>query len=223
MSLEGAFLKNPNPGNFAGVPQEMTHMLMRSDLTNREFRIVFFLFDEIVAKQYKSEMIKIEQFVEGTSLPSRHVIPAIKSLIKKGIIKRQSTSFRGTYFYQFHETNFGRVVATKEVYESKKGLKLLQGGKNTQLPDLGNKVKFELPKIGNSNENPLPDLGNSSRLDSLTDSLREIFKSPEVNRRTKKFDFGDYREPESWELEERKDRQLKALREMDLGEERDTG
>jgi len=170
-------LKNPNPGNFAGVTEEMLEILMKSDLTNREFRVVMFLFKEILKKQFKRELIKTEEFIKGTCLPKNHLIPAIRSLIKKGIIKRQATSFRGAYFYEFREEHFGRVIGTKEIYETKRGLKLLQGGKALEVPELGTSRKSEVPNLGTSNRVQVPELGTSPSSKMGTDLKEKIQKS----------------------------------------------
>lgn len=182
-------MKNPNPGNFAGVPEEMTNVLMRSDLTSREFRVVFFLIHEVIGKQLVRKLIKTEEFIKGTGMPKDHLIPAIRSLVEKGIIKRQSTSFRGCYFYEFHEVNFGRVIATKEIFEDKKGLKLIQGGKVSELDTSKNERVSELDT---SNDPKVSELDTSSRSNLQTDSLREIHKS----QRQKELDAHEERKRE---------------------------
>jgi len=157
----------------------MTQSLMRLDLTSREFRVVFFLIDEIQGNQMKQRAIKTSQFMTSTGIPKQKVLPAINSLIEKGVIKRTKTKEAGWYLYEFSERNFGRVHATKVIHQDRKALRLIKGG----VPET---VTHDAGVSTQNGDSQVTETGTSPRSKSSLDPLRE-HKNPkeaEMNSRS---------------------------------------
>jgi phage replication O-like protein O len=113
-------------GNFSAVPNEMIEILMRTNLTTYEFRVVWFFIRVLQGHQKMEVAIKTAEIIYATALPKQRVIPALNSLITKGIIQRFFTIERGIYGYRFNADNFGRIHATKRVRQDKKFLHLVE-------------------------------------------------------------------------------------------------
>lgn len=144
----------------------MTQSLARMDLTSREHRVIWFLIDEIQGSQMKQRAIKTSQFMAATGIPKQKVIPAINSLLEKGVIKRTETKEAGWYLYEFSERNFGRVHATKDIHQDRKGLRLLKGG----VPEM---VTHDTGVSTRNGDSRVPEMGTSPRSKSSLDPLRE--------------------------------------------------
>jgi hypothetical protein len=126
-------LQNPEPGNFAGVVMEMVKIFRKLDIDRRESKILWFLIGELQGKMYVETLLKTVDFCDGTGMPRQHVDSSIKLLIKKRIVRRQTTTLHGCYWYSFDKQTFGRVVGVKTIKQDVKGLRLIEGGKSKKL------------------------------------------------------------------------------------------
>lgn len=161
---------------------EMIEILQRKKvgLTAREYSVIWFLVGQLQGNLLKTKLIKTDEFTKATELPRQHVSTTIESLIEKGVITRQTgTMVYGSSWYGFNEKFFTRVIATKEVFEDKRGLRLINGGKE----DRTQKSYAENSNRTQASDGFLQDrtqTSDAAPIENSIDSLREIYKSPEV-------------------------------------------
>ncbi len=119
---------------------------MYENLTSREFRLVFFFIRYCQGYQIKERIIQTKMILDKTGLPKQKAIPALKSLIRKGIIERTSTGNAGEYIYNFNEFRLYRTHATSKIKLDPKvtDLGTYKQARGTQIGYL------EVPKSGTS-------------------------------------------------------------------------
>lgn len=193
---------------------EMIQILRKKKLTIREHQIVWFLIGELQGNLLEQKLIKTIEFEDGTGIPTRHIIYAIKSLIAKGIIERQTTSLQGCYWYNFNKKTFGRVYAVETVKKDVKGLKLIQGGKSKKLStndenpdsDVTQDRYSKEPDVTQDRYPRLPTIGRLARTKSTQSFYRDknFPEVKELNAPSKKPGDNSHFENQMTEHERRK-------------------
>lgn len=180
---------------------EMIEKLARMDITARETKLIWFFIAQLQGNLLKQKLIKTEEIVKWTNLPRQHAIASVKSLIKKGVIKRQSTSFYAHYWYSFHEENFGRVHAVETLKEDVRGLRLIHGGKMPEkLSTSDEKEKEERHQSDDAFQEDRHQVGYSAVTDSVTVPRSKIaqssYRGETISQRQKELDAHEGRKRE---------------------------
>jgi hypothetical protein len=155
-------------GKFAAVPNEMIEILMRMDLSGSEFRLIWYFVRELQGWQMIEKIIKTGKIIKDTGLSKQLAIPALSSLVTKGVIQRLTTPEYGVYGYRFNEDNFGRVHATKRVRKDKKFLRLVKNDGQENLTEESRKLDRAVKKTGPCGQ------------ENLTSSLPETLQPSDI-------------------------------------------
>lgn len=209
-------------GNFAGVPHEMTEILMRLQLSGHETRLLWFFIRQLQGYQMEEKLIHLEDMVFDTGLRPERVCNSLKSLLDRKIIKRRAGSRKGEYAYRWNEKFFGRTHATKTIktdpkitrldeYRSKKIEKDLTENRNSDYENpqspLRKSVKSITENCNSQDSKPTP----IADLDVPKDSIKD-----KKYLKDKKKSFNFFQETKNRELsEEDKTLQLNWLKVTD--------